>query len=70
MRQFWITIKGAPELDVSDKLWEDIKSDNVNLTVLEHKSYIYGQKDNATIIKIIDAIMKLGYRVDIEISPE
>lgn len=70
MRQFWITIKGAPELDVSDKLWEDIKSDNVNLTVLEHKSYVYGQKDNATIIKIIETIMKLGYRVDIEISPE
>ena len=70
MRQFWITIKGAPELDVSDKLWEDIKSDNVNLTVLEHKSYIYGQKDNATILRILDKVLELGYRVEVEVSPE
>lgn len=70
MRQFWITIKGAPELDVSDKLWEDIKSDNVNLTVLEHNSYIYGQKDNATILRIIDKVLELGYRVEVGVSPE
>ena len=70
MRQFWITIKGAPELDVSDKLWEDIKSDNVNLTVLEHKSYIYGQKDNDTILKTIGKVLELGYRVEVEVSPD
>lgn len=70
MRQFWVTIKGAPELDVSDKLWEDIRGDNVNLTVLEHKSYIYGQKDNATILRIIDKVLELGYRVEVEVSPE
>ncbi len=58
------------ELDVSNKLWEDIKGNNVNLTVLDCKSFIYGQKDNATILRIVDKILKLGYRVEIEVSPE
>lgn len=70
MRQFWITIKGALESDVSDKLWEDIKNDNVNLTVLEHKGYIYGQKDNDTILKILSKVLELGCRVEVEVSPE
>lgn len=70
MRQFWITIKGAIELDVSNELWEDIKNDNVNLTVLEHKGYIYGQKDNDTILKILGKVLELGYRVEVEVSPE
>lgn len=70
MRQFWITIKGALELDVSNKLWEDIKDNDVNLTVLEYKGYIYGRKDNDTILKILSKVLELGYRVEVEVSPE
>lgn len=68
MKTFWFTIKGTMDKDVSDKLWKNLKGYNVNLTVLEERAYIYGQKSDEVIAEILELVLGFDLRVDVEVG--
>lgn len=66
MKYFIITIYGTPTDEVAKKLWDDIAHFNVNLMILDNRSFIFGEAfDN-----VIDIIAAKAEHLGLEIETE
>ena len=66
MRHFVIVIDGVPPLEVADKFWVEIARYDVNFTVLDRHSYIYGYATNRTINEIVEKSERFGFKMTVE----
>lgn len=68
MTHFMIFIDGVPPMKVANKFWVEIARYDVNFTVLDRQSYIYGDATNATIDILLEKSKQFGFPVEIERS--
>ena len=66
MVHFFITIAGVPEKDAADTLWREIARPGVNFTVLDRRSYIYGNASNSVVDTLLCKAAGLGFAVELE----
>jgi len=66
MRWFTISIDGVPPVEVANKFWVEISRYEVNFTVLDRSSFIYGYATDNVIDIIYEKTKGLGFTLDIE----
>ena len=66
MRHFVIVIDGIPPVRVADKFWVEIARYDVNFTVLDKQSFIYGDATDRTIDALVEKSKEFGFNLTVE----